>query len=165
MMEDRFFLVGRVIAPWGVQGDVTIEVLSENPDRFRAKAIVYLNRHPHTVERCRIVSKKTVLKFEGINSREDAETLRGVDLEVPESQLMALAPEQYFYHQIVGLRVVTTEGRELGAVAEVFPTGSNDVYVVRGDAEYLTPAIADVVQQIDIQKGIITIEAIPGLLE
>lgn len=111
------------------------------------------------------MSGKTVVKLSGIDDRNQSDALRGKLLEVPEAELMALPPDTYFQHQIVGLTAITTDGRDLGAVAEVLRTGSNDVYVVKGDREYLIPAIGDVVKEVDIQGGRLVIEPIPGLLE
>ena len=75
-------------------------------------------------------------------------------------------PEGSFYHhQIIGLAVRTTDGRDLGTLSDIIETGSNDVYVVTGpDGEALIPAIPDVVQDVDISGGIITVEPVPGLL-
>lgn len=117
------------------------------------------------MERHRTVSGKTVVKLSGVDDRNASETLRGRRLEVLETDLMTLPADTYFHHQIVGLTAVTTDGRKLGPVAEVLRTGSNDVYVIKGDREYLIPAIGDVVKEVDLQEGRLVIEPIPGLLE
>lgn len=112
-----------------------------------------------------MVSGKTVVKLAGVDDRNTSETLRGKLLEVSEADLMALPPDTYFHHQIVGLSVVTTDGRELGAVAEILQTGSNDVYVVQGEREYLIPAIGDVIKEVDLATGRLVLDPIPGLLD
>jgi 16S rRNA processing protein RimM len=79
---------------------------------------------------------------------------------------VCLEDGEFFYHQIVGLSVVTTEGRALGKVEDILVTGSNDVYVVKGAGkEYLIPAISDVVKKIDLEGKTILIEAMEGLLD
>jgi len=74
--------------------------------------------------------------------------------------------ENEFYHrQIIGLVAITSEGREIGKVVEIMETGSNDVYVVRGQGkEYLIPAVKDVISSVDLDSGTITIIPIDGLL-
>ena len=107
-----------------------------------------------------------IISFEGINSREEAALLRRAVIEVQENNLPAL-PENKFYHrQIIGLIVVTPEGRKIGQITEIIETGSNDVYVVKGQGkEYLIPAIKDVVSCIDLRSGTITITPLKGLLD
>jgi 16S rRNA processing protein RimM len=76
-----------------------------------------------------------------------------------------LGEGEFFHHQIVGLRVETTDGEQLGKVAEVLETGADDVYVVRGNlGEILLPAISDVVERIDLAEGRMTVRLLPGLL-
>jgi len=104
------------------------------------------------------------LKLAGIEDRTAAETLRGALVRVPIEQAVRLPPGSYFWHEIVGLHVQDTRGRALGSVAEVLPTGSNDVYVVRSaEGDLLLPAIKDVVRAIDRERGVMTVELIPGL--
>lgn len=94
-----------------------------------------------------------------------AEKLRQQPLEVPRSQAQPLPPGQYYVFQIIGLEVWTTGGDNLGHVAEIMPTASNDVYLVRGPrGEVLIPAIEAVIKEIDLERGRMTIEAIEGLL-
>ncbi|HTD26624.1 MAG TPA: ribosome maturation factor RimM, partial [Candidatus Elarobacter sp.] len=76
------------------------------------------------------------------------------------------AEDEFYYHEVVGFRVETTGGESLGAVAETFPTGLNDVWVVRGGGrEHLIPVVADVVRAIDRATRRIVIEPLPGLLD
>ena len=78
----------------------------------------------------------------------------------------ALAPDEFYYHEIEGFRVETNDGRALGEVVETFATGANDVWVVRGGGRvYLIPVIADVVRSIDRKARHIVIEPLPGLLD
>ena len=86
-------------------------------------------------------------------------------MEIERSQDYPLLEGQYYHHQIIGLQVRTTQGELLGNVIEVLTGKSNDNYIVQGaKGDILIPAIEDVVQSIDLDQGIITIEAIDGLL-
>jgi 16S rRNA processing protein RimM len=161
-----FLAVARVAAAHGVKGEVRCELLTDFPERFRRTAQVYggSERQLIAVERARLVKDGVLLKLAGIESRTDAERLRGMLLYVPEAEAVSLPSDTYFWHQIVGMRVRTTDGRDLGTVAEILPTGANDVYVVHRDGrELLLPAIRDVVQQVDLANGVMIVELIEGL--
>ena len=165
-MDKEFLVVGRILAPWGIKGDLKIEVLTDFPERFTPKQKVYINGCAMTIERSRQHKRNIILKLAAVDSIEAVEKLRGRYLEIPHTQAHPLAEGQYYRFQIIGLEVWTTEGELLGVITDIQPTGSNDVYVVRGqDGEFLIPAIEDVVKSVDLEKGRMIIEVIEGLLE
>lgn len=107
-----------------------------------------------------------MVKLRGIDTPEDAAKLRGAPLQLPESEFPAPPQNTYYHFQILGLRVRTTTGEDLGVLEEILENPANDVYVVRGQkGEVLVPAIGDVIKEIDLQRGVITVEAIPGLMD
>jgi 16S rRNA processing protein RimM len=157
--------VGYILAPWGIRGEVKVEVVTDFPERFAPRKVVYLNARPLEIESCRPHKQHLVVKLATIDSIEDAEKLRGQALTIPSSELSRLPEGQYYTFQLIGLDVLTTEGQYLGQVTDIMATASNDVYIVEGKrGEILIPAIEDVVKSIDLEKGKIIIEAIEGLL-
>jgi len=159
-------IVGRILAPWGIRGEVKVEVLTDFPERFAPGKAVYLNTSPLEIERCRSHKQHMVVKLVTIDSVEAAEKLRGQDLTIPSSELHPLPEGQYYTFQLIGLKVVTTEGQTLGRVTDIMTTPSNDIYIVEGkQGEILIPAIEDVVKSIELKKGRMVIEAIEGLLD
>ncbi len=107
-----------------------------------------------------------LVALDGVTDRDAAQALVGARLLVRADELPPPAPDEFYYHEVEGFLVETTEGVPLGAVGETFATGLNDVLVVRGgEREYLIPVIADVIRTIDRAGRRIVIEAIPGLLE
>lgn len=165
-MDSQFIAVGRVVAPWGVRGDIKVEVMTDFPDRFSPQEKVYIEGRAVTIERSRWHQGRVILKLAAIDSVEDAEGLRDRFLEVPQSQLRPLPKDEYYQFQLLGLEVWTTEGELLGQIARILPTGSNDVYVVPSrHGELLIPAIEDVVKSVDLERGRIIIEVIAGLLQ
>lgn len=158
-------IVGRILAPWGIRGEVKVEVLTDFPERFAPRKIVHLDTRPLEIESCRYQKHHLILKLVTIDSIEAAEKLRGQDLTIPSSELHPLPEGQYYTFQLIGLKVVTTEGQTLGRITDIMSTASNDVYIVEGKrSEILIPAIEDVVKSIDLKKGRMVIEAIEGLL-
>ena len=148
-----------------MRGDLKVEPLAP-PPAFKPGRTVFLDQTEYTIERSRRAARMLYLKLAGIDDRERAAEERGRYLQVPETALDPPGEDTYYWFQLIGLRVVTTAGEELGEITEIITTGSNEVFVVRGPrGELLIPAIEDVVQEVDIPGGRILIDPIPGLLD
>lgn len=163
----RYLVIGRVLAPWGVRGEVKVELLTDWPDRFALLQRIYLGKdlRPHVLERFRLHKGKAILKLGDCESREAVDGLRGQFIQIPVEEAMPLGEDEYYEYQIIGLGVWTREGEYLGQVREVLYTGANDVYVVRGeDREILIPALEDVVLEVDLEGGRIIVELMEGLI-
>ena len=122
----------------------------------------------YSVARARVVphtrGAQVILSLDGIEDREAAEALRGWLVQVPENDAWKLPKGQYYWHQIIGLEVVTKDGRRLGTVAAILETGANDVYVVKRESgELLLPAIKDVIKKISPETGEMIVELLPGM--
>ena len=152
--------IGRIIRPQGRKGEVVVAPLSDRPDRFpslrqafvagedgAARPVQVRDAWPH--------KGRFVLKLEGVDSIDDAERYRGLDLRIPEEDLSALPAGSYYHHQLRGLRVEDVDGREVGRVAEVMKTGGEaDVLVVRGaNGETLIPLADAFVRAVDLPGG------------
>lgn len=95
----------------------------------------------------------------------EAQGLRDVLLTVPVAETLPQEPGTYYHYQLIDMDVVSTTGEELGRIAEILPTGANDVYVVLapGKPELLIPATTDVVRNVDVAGRRMTVELLPGL--
>ncbi len=159
-------VIGRILAPHGAKGEVQAEILTDFPDRFGLLQTLYLGEEldPVSVEGHRFHKHRVILKLAGCEDRNDVGALRGKLIYVPVEEAMPLEEDEYYLYQILGLEVWTTEGEFLGCVDEILFTGGNDVYIVRnGDEEVLIPAISDVVKEVDISKGRLTVQLMEGL--
>ncbi len=148
-----------------MRGDVRVELLTNEEANLAPGRSVRVGprREPRRVTRM-VPGKRPRVHLEGVESREDAERLRGAWISVPLSAATPLPPGRYYAGEVVGARVVSTDGESLGSVTEIMTTGSNDVYVVTGrGSELLVPAIADVVESYDADQGVLRIRMIPGL--
>jgi len=162
----EYITIGQVLAPWGLEGKLKVEVITDFPHRLAPRSQFYVDRQPMTIAGTSWHKGKAIIKLEGIDSVEQAEKLRGKTLEIHHRQLETLPEGQYYHFQLIGLEVWTTEGKRLGKVIRVLSAPSNDNYVVGGEkGEILIPAIEDVVKSVDLESGRITIEAIEGLLD
>ena len=163
-MTGPFVLVGRILAPVALRGEVRVEVASDVPHRFAPGALLYIEGRTYTVRRSRSVHQGLVLELAGVESRTQAESLRGKALEVTEGDVPSPAEGSYYYFQMLAMQVFTEEGDYLGEVTEILPTGSNDVYVVRKeDQETLVPALSDVVVDVDVTAKRMTVKLPEGL--
>lgn len=168
--SDDFVLIGEVVAPFGVRGQIKVRSLTDNIDHLRRRVkVVYIGpkRQPYTLK---VVHEHKpgllVLTLEGVATREDAESLRRAEVVIPEKQTAPLAKDEYFIHQLYDLLVVTEDGQEIGRVREVLETGANEVLVVArsGQPDALIPMIRDVVQQLEIENRRVVVRLIEGLL-
>lgn len=161
-----YLVVARIVSPQGNRGEVKAELVTDFPERFASTSAVYLgsDHRRYEVESYRLLDRAVVLKLRGVEGIDQAQQLRGALVEIPEGESVELPSGHYFWHQIIGLRVINVEGEELGTVDDILQTGSNDVYVVHSRREeLLIPAIKDVVRTIDLEKGVMTVQLLPWL--
>lgn len=162
--------IGRVVHAHGVAGEMLVAPYL--PDRTyygRVGEVAILQEdgglQQYSVQRVREAGERLLLRLAGISSRETAQSFVGVDLFAPREGLPPPADGEFYWFDLEGLRVYTLEGEYLGRVVEFFPTGSNEVLVVReGERELLLPFIRDVIAAVDEARGCIHIRMIPGLL-
>lgn len=166
--KKAYLAVGHVMGAHGVRGEIKIKSLTDFPERFAPGARVFVEGETFQRE---IVSTRAhkgalLIKFAGLSDRNAVEALKGKYLLVARENAMPLDEDEYYEDELVGLRVESVEGEYLGILAEIIWTGANEVYIVRGDqGEVLIPAIADVVQEVDLDAGLMRVTLLPGLLD
>ena len=149
--------MGRVLRPHGNTGELRVAPFNPNLPNLQVEGEVYLLGQRRRIERVRWDRGRVLVRLEGLGRRQDVEDTRGALLEVAEDDLM-LEEGSWLVSEIVGLEVVTEEGRSLGRISEVLSTGANDVYVVNGPSgETLVPAISSVVEGVDVAGGVLRI--------
>jgi len=156
-----------VLSAHGIQGELKIRVVTDFPKRrFKRGAQLTIGGQQYTVAGIRAQPPNALLRLEELNDRTEAEKLGGLDVELPREEAGPPPRGQFYWHQVIGLRVEdTTTGQTLGTVTDILETGADDVYVVRGErGEILVPAIKSVVKKIDPEAGLMLIEPLPGLL-
>ena len=166
--QDVYLAIARIVASSGIRGDVKAEILTDFPERFARLTTVFVGGRltPYEVQSARVHRRMVYLHLKGCDSVEDAENLRGQLVRIPVSEAVPLPADHYYWYQIFDLEVWTVGGEYLGKVVDILDRPANDVYVVQGDrGEVLIPAIEDVIKEIDLERGRIIIEPLPGLLE
>jgi len=170
MMAEResYLAVGRIIGAHGVRGEIKVRQLTDFSERFAVGALLFVEGEPFQRE---IVSSRPhkgvmLIKLSGMGDRNAVEILRGKYLFVAREEAMPLEEDEYYEDELVGLVVETTEGDLLGELVEIMWTGANEVYIVQGPrGEVLIPAIAEVVQEVDLETGVMRVRLLPGLVD
>ncbi|MDD4241351.1 MAG: ribosome maturation factor RimM [Smithellaceae bacterium] len=163
------FVFGEIVKTRGLRGCLKALSFLESQEILTGLEFIDLEfrsgrRSRHPVKKIDSAGKFLYLEFQDVADVEAARALIGCKLLMPRERLGALPDGEYYWQDIIGLEVYTTEGLFLGHVASIFPTGSNDVYVCRnGEAEYLIPAIVDAVVNIDLASRRITVNLLEGL--
>ncbi|RME68988.1 MAG: 16S rRNA processing protein RimM [Nitrospirae bacterium] len=165
-------VIGVIIGVKGIRGEVKATPYVTSLERFNTVDTVVLElssgrRLKVTLEEWYPYKKWIVIKFQEIKDRQMAETLKGAEIKVPAETSPQLPEGQYYYCQLIGMRVETLDGRFVGVLEDIMETGANDVYVVRGSGgtEYLIPAVEKFIKLVDLENNIMKIDPVEGILE
>jgi 16S rRNA processing protein RimM len=170
--EPRYLVVGRILRPHGIRGELRVEIVTGYPERLGQHACFYLGSPDspgalrcYPVEKLRWHRGTLLLKLGDCDDRNAAEKLRGMLVQIPVEEAVPLGEGEYYHFQLIGVRVETESGKWLGQVVKVLETGANDVYVVRGlGGEVLLPAVEDVVLELDLELKRMVVRLLPGML-
>lgn len=169
-MED-LLKVGVISSTHGIAGEVKVFPTTDDINRFDFLKDVILDTGRERLELevagVKYFKNMVILKFKGMNSINDVEKYRGCSLLVTRENAVELEEDEYFVCDLIGLKVITDEGEELGELVDVLQTGANDVYVTRmaGGREILLPAIAECVQKVNLKENTMTVHVMDGLME
>jgi len=169
--SEELIPVGKIIGPHGIKGQMKLHSYSGNADSLSAASSVTLksptgNLNELPVTCFKANSGKFIIGFTGVDDINLVQPFVGNEVCLKRGQLPGLAEDEYYWSDLIGLKVFTDDGTLLGTIADIFETGSSDIYVVRGEGrEYLIPAIADVIKSVDPAGGKVVITPLDGLLD
>ncbi|MFT8824683.1 MAG: ribosome maturation factor RimM [Liquorilactobacillus mali] len=165
-----FYEVGQIINTHGIHGEVKVKIITDFPDeRFKKGKMLYLLLPDRELVLKIIAVRKVkqfyLLTFENYQDINLVEKFKGLKLAVKEEQQQKLADNNFYHHEIIGLKVFDEENNEIGEVSEVMSLGANDVWSVKrvGKKDLLLPAIHDVIKKVDIANGSIIVDVLDGL--
>lgn len=174
MLTDDLFRVGTIIGTHGLKGEFKVYPTTEDPNRFLDLKDVLLGDDEGeapllevTVERVRFFKNQVIVKLKEYNDINQVEGFKGKYLLVTRENAIPLEEGEYYVKDLIGLSVVDEKDESLGTLTDVLETGANDVYVVtkEGRKDLLIPVIKDCILDVDLEKGIMTVHLLPGLLE
>ena len=158
--------IGIVLRPHGIRGEVVVEPLTDNQDRFSTLEDVRVVRPSGSAVRLKVASMfphkgRLVIRFEGVASIEDAETLRAAELRIPVASLPALPAGSYYHHELRGLVVRVESGDSIGTVTDLWETGATPVLVIHDDKarETLLPLVDAFILEVDVKGGFMKVKA------
>jgi len=170
--SDDLIVVAHIVKVRGLRGEVVADLLTDFPERFeKLTALIGVapdeNRRSLQIEEQWFHGNRIVFKFAGFDRIEEAKELVGYDLAVPEDERMELPPDSFYDWELIGCRVQTVDGREIGQVENVMRTGGVEILKVVDETgrDRLIPMASEIVIEIDKEKKLIRIDPPEGLLE
>lgn len=173
-MSGKLFNVGKIVNTHGIKGELKVISQTDFPELRFSKGSELILLDPEgkqrlnvTVEGAREHKGLFYVRFKGWNDINQVEKYKGWSVKVDEAQLAELDEGEYYFHEIIGCRVVTREGQELGTVAEILTPGANHVWVVKRPKgkDILIPVIDEVIADVNVAAKLITIEPMEGLID
>lgn len=167
----EYLIVGQLINTHGVKGELKATSQTDDPQRFKKLKWVYIDKNgimeKYDINGVKFFKQFVIIKFQGVDSIEEAEKLKGFYIKVDRANAVKLPENSFFISDIIGLKVYDENNQLLGELKDVIQTGSNDVYVVRDSdsKEILIPALKSVVKEVSIEEGKISVILPKGLLD
>jgi len=170
-MKDDLLRVGVITSTHGIRGEVKVFPTTDDPERFKKlkKCIIAGKREDVevTVASVKFFKQYVILKFKEFDNINDIEIYTKCDLMVTRDNAVKLEPGEFFICDLIGLKIITDEGQELGVLKEVIETGANNVYEVEASngETYLIPVIDQCILAHDMENRTCTVHILPGLLD
>jgi 16S rRNA processing protein RimM len=171
-MTEKLVTVGKVVNSHGIRGELKIVPETDFPERFDVgNSLIIVDSQnkqtPVTVKTSRLHKNVFIVLFSQFSNINDVEKYKGSLLKIEAKNQKPLEEGEYYYHEIIGCKVVTEDEQELGLISEILTPGANDVWVVSlpKGKQLLLPVIDDVVLKVDIPNKTIRIHLMEGLLE
>ena len=161
--------IGQIVNSYGIKGFFKIVPFTDDITRFDKLKTVYIEKNKKLlkmeIEEVRYHKNLVLLKLKGIDDINDTEQYKNCYLKIDRKDAVELQENSYFIVDLIGMEVVTDEGVLLGNLIDVFPTGSNDVYVVKDEKgkQTLLPAIKEVIKNVDVENKKMTVHLMEGL--
>lgn len=162
-MLSEYLLIGQVLRPQGIKGQVKVRPDTDDPGRFEELEFVYLKKGDSyeqlPVDEVSVREDGVYLRLNGAQTRDEAEKQRNWMLYVDRAHAVELGENETFICDLIGCKAVDTQGNELGKVTDVLQPGGNDVYVIKTPkGEMLLPALRHVIPTVNVEKGVIIID-------
>ena len=156
-MKKQIFNIGKVVNTHGVRGEVKVLPLTDDMKRFDDLDEVNIGGKIYKIENRKYQKDRVILKLQGIDSIEETAKIRNKYIEIERKDVVELPEDTYFITDVIGCRVIDTDNFEYGKVYDVIQTKNNDVYWVKGAKEILIPVLKEIVTDINVNDGVITI--------
>lgn len=169
----KYLQIGEILRPHGVRGEVRMRVVTAYPERIPDLTRVYLGTHPFDTKpklfeivSVRFHHEVALVTFKGIEDRDDADRLRNLSVLVALEDAIPLDEGEVYLFELIGMRVVTEDGQDIGEVDDIIEAGPNDTYVVKSDkyGEFTIPDVPQFILRIDKANKQVVVRLMEGLL-
>ena len=165
--------VGKIVNTHSLKGEVKVISSTDfEEERFKKGSKLLITRGNQLIREVVVQSYRNhknflLVKFEGIDSVEEAEKLKNLQIKIDSDEVGELEENEFYFHEIIGCQVFDENRKLLGEIIEILTPGANDVWVIKGEngKEILIPYIEDVVKKIDITNKKVNIEVMEGLID
>ncbi len=165
MTRSRLVVIGKAVKPFGIKGEIKVAAFTESFESFQNSDVLVFGESTYKVTAIRIHKGAALVSLEGIENPETASKLVGSLVKTDVENLPPKEDDEYYWYELLGMRVFTVDGRDLGKITQITPTGANDVLHVEGAyGEVLLPMIEDVVLEVDTEGEKMTVDPLEGLI-
>lgn len=166
----EYFEIGQIVNTFGIKGEVKVNPFTDDIEQFERLKSILVEKSKKLleveIENVRYQKHLVILKLKNIEDMNTAEKYKGCYIKIHRKDARKLPDGTYFIADIIGSEVITDDGQKLGKVDDIYNTGSNDIYVVKDELgkQILLPGIKDVILDIDIEKQVVTVHLLEGLI-
>lgn len=167
----NLWAVGYITGSFGIKGFVKAKPLTDTPGRFKRLRQVYMGLRPEAVvedevKEVEVRERYILLKLRSAGDKTGADKLKGQYIFVDEADIVLPEGGRYFIHDIIGCRVETADGRQIGIVKEVYNAPAHDLWEIEcGEKSFMIPVVKEFIRSVDRDKRIITVNVIDGLTD
>lgn len=164
----NYFVIGKIVNTQGIKGEIRAIPFTDDINRFKLLKEVFLQKKEELalfqIETVRFHKQFVLLKFKGIDSMNDAEKLKNLEIKIPEELAIPCEKDEYYIRDLYGLTVFEQNGENLGILEDIIFTGANDVYVIKkDDIQILIPAIKKCILNVNIKEKTMIVKLLEGL--
>ena len=166
----EYFEIGQIVNTFGIKGEVKVNPFTDDMERFEELNSIYVVKNKqlieYEIEQVKYQKNVVILKLKNVNDMNTAEKLKGCYIQIHRKNARKLPKGTYFIADIIGSKVITDDGKILGIVDDIYNTGAKDIFVVKDELgkQILLPHIEEVILNIDIEKQIVTVHLLEGLV-
>ena len=166
----EYFEIGQIVNTFGIKGEVKVVPFTDDIERFEELNSIYVVKNKqlieYEIEQIKYHKNMIILKLKNVEDMNTAEKLKGCYIQIHRKDARELPEGTYFIADIIGSKVITDDGKILGIVDDIYNTGAKDIFVVKDELgkQILLPHIEEVILNIDVEKQIVTVHLLDGLV-
>ena len=166
----EYFEIGQIVNTFGIKGELKVVPFTDDIERFEELKSIYIVKNKqlieYEIEQIKYHKNMIILKLKNVEDMNTAEKLKGCYIQIHRKNARKLPEGTYFIADIIGSQVITDEGKILGIVDDIYNTGAKDIFVVKDEMgkQILLPYIEEVILNIDVEKQIVTVHLLEGLV-